>query len=249
VTENKNVEVIVTKGVERDTAPVKKEEWFRWATISTFAASLGYGACYVTGLVFHQTYLERFQVPIGLFKQSATDYLFFSYQASLEIMPDALDTLLGDFRPLTFIFLYLAILAGVAKVANNFSKRKRTTKFQEKLRGNGKLKAWAEVLLYPTLGTAIFAFVPVLVMLAIFIPAGVGQYAGMKAAKRDAEQFQSHCKESKSKVVCMDFMQDDKKLATGYVLQVSDKSVAFVTNEGTQIFPLKDGVLLQHCSE
>lgn len=249
MTENNHAEVIVAKGIEKNAVPAKKEEWFRWATISTFAASVGYGACYVTGLVFHQTYLERFQVPVGLFKQSATDYLFFSYQALLEIMPDALNTLLGDFRPLTFIFVYLAVLSGAAKAASYFSGKRKASDLQDKSRDNGKLKTLAEILLYPTLGTAIFAFVPLLTMLAILIPAGIGQYAGIKAAKRDAEQFQSHCKESKSRAVCMDFMQDEKRLATGYVLQVSDRSVALVTDGGTQIFPLKDRALIKHNSK
>lgn len=48
-------------------------------------ASMCYAGFYLTGLVYRQTYLNRFGVPETLFKSDASDYFVYAYMAVTEI--------------------------------------------------------------------------------------------------------------------------------------------------------------------
>jgi hypothetical protein len=93
--------------------PRTSTDWLTWLTGSTLFASLSYGSCYLTGLVYHQAYLSRFDVPSDLFKASIFEYFIYAYIAWIELMPAWLNLLTGDYRPIAFFFFLLVIGTGL----------------------------------------------------------------------------------------------------------------------------------------
>lgn len=86
--------------------------WLKWLTGSTLLASLAYGSCYVTGLVYHLTYMSEFDIPPDLFRKTSVEYFFYAYLAWLESMPSWLDTIAGDFGPVALLFLLISGTVG-----------------------------------------------------------------------------------------------------------------------------------------
>jgi hypothetical protein len=232
-----------------DLEPRPKANLFKWATVSTLLASLGYGSAYITGLVYHQTYLSRFNVPSDLFKGTTADYFVFAYMAWIESMPDWLQTLTADFRPLGLVFLFLLLNSGLAILLAIASNARWAKSAQLRLRKNGTLQVFGGLLLFPTLTVASLFLIPTGLTTAAIIPALVGQHGAVRTFTRDSAAFSKDCNASEIKIRCMDLMEENKLLATGYVIQASDRYIALLTLKGVHILPLKDRALRLHSTD
>lgn len=220
--------------------------WLTWLTGSTLFASLGYGFSYTTGLVYHQTYLSRFDVPPDLFKQSTAEYFVFAYAALLELIPSWLEVITGGYKPLALFFLLFFVGGGVGLLLAIFFNTTQGKRLQTTLQNNKTLYIAGGLFGIPAITLAALIFFLCLLIFFAILPAWIGSGGAEKAVARDKAKFSSTCSSQVKNVRCMDLIDDEKLIATGYVLQASDRYIALLTATGVKILPLKERALQLH---
>lgn len=218
-------------------------------TGSTLLASLAYGSCYVTGLVYHLTYMSEFDIPPDLFRKTSVEYFFYAYLAWLESMPSWLDTIAGDFGPVALLFLLISGTVGLSAILVAASAHSGIKRIQIKLQASRMMHLVGALLAFPLIVTVSLIFLLIALIFLAILPAWIGEQGASKTVARDQAKFSNKCLLSNGKPRCMDLVEDDKVLATGYVLQASERHIALLTSDGVKIFPLNDRVLQLHVAD
>jgi hypothetical protein len=210
-----------------------------WLPLSTFLAALLTPAAYLTGVSFHQSYLETFQIPYGLFPKASSDYFLFAYRAVMEAMPAWMNFLAKEHWPAVLIFLVLLYFSGFVKFARWIEKREFSKRTTERLRNNRAMKFISELLFVPAIGLAAIFYIPTATVILLVIPIYIGSTGGEKAAQSDLMRFQGGCSQPKDqKAFCTSIIDNGKPNGAGFVIDASEKYVALLDGEKLKVLKI-----------
>lgn len=219
------------------------------AALATRAASLAalpiigffcYGAPYVTGLVYRQVYLGRFNVPETLFKSEASDYFVYAYYAVLETLKNWNTFLSSPVVWLSIIGtigLFALELLALHKLPNTAA-----VKSIANVLGRNKYVALATGLVsFSTAIATILLLIPVIIFPLILLPAIVGTYGANRAIERTLGLYDKGCDHpTDQKDYCHIIMDGTRIVATGFLVTSSDTRAVIYENNKAKIIPIKD---------
>jgi len=92
-----------------------------WITFTPLFGLLGYSAIYLTGVVYHQIWINHFNVGTGLFEKSTTDYFIYAYVALIQVCSNWLNVLtdpwiiLSTLGSVAFLVVEVMLLAWLSR--------------------------------------------------------------------------------------------------------------------------------------
>ncbi|WP_292933156.1 hypothetical protein [Noviherbaspirillum sp.] len=219
----------------------KHETFFEWMGTPAIILSILTAAAYLTGIAFHQEYFTYFQVNHGFFPKSSSDYFLFAYRAILEILPAWLNFAGTDLRMVVILFFALVSTSIIIKIGGMLDNSERMKRVRARANKNKIFALIGELLLAPTIGFAAVYYIPIFIAILMIIPVGVGSFGGQKAAKADMERFEKGCQTSKgSDAFCTQIIDEENIIASGFIIDISDKYVALIENGNAKVVPIKE---------
>lgn len=212
--------------------------WLTWASVSAALVSIGYGASYLTGLIYHQTYLLRLEIPSEFFRKQSSDYFVFAYIAWVELSMKLLPALMGDWRPLVLLTLFVTFTLFLGMFLGWMSETVCVNKIKENLKASPKISLAGSMLFMPITAVAVIFIAPIMLIVVTVIPILIGGAGADEAAKRELEKFEAGCDAKSIKHRCYDITEGEKFIARGFIVEVSDSYVALMTKIGPEILPL-----------
>lgn len=223
--------------------------WLTWAWLSTVSLSVGYGACYIAGLLYHQTYLQDLGIPSEFFRKQPSDYFVYAYTAWLELSVKWLPALMGNFRPWLLLLLFLSTGVAIGFFLGWLSQKQPFLKIQGDLKKNAKFLMVGGLIFAPVSMSAALILVPASVIAVTLVPALWAQTAAHETSKREIEKFKIGCQITPLKQRCYDLVDAEKVIATGFIVEASDVYLALMTEKGPNILPLNGRSVRAHTPE
>ena len=206
-----------------------------------FFFSLLTATAYLTGVAFQEANLSTLKIPYGLFPKSSPDYFILAFRAVIELFPSEFSS------PLKNIGAAIAIVAGLFMISaiNIFGeflgKSARMKDFQERARTNKLLNFIGKLLFAPAIGLMVLFYVPTAFIILMTIPVVVGLSGGAKAAQSEIASYEGGCAKPKGKGVhCTQIIEGTTPVATGFIIDMSDKYVAIYVDGEAKAIPIKD---------
>lgn len=210
-----------------------------WKFVATFLLSsaipLLSAAAYLIGLAYRTTYHHEFNIPSGLLAATTSDYLVYAYTALAET----------GIRLIGFTGLTVMSLPVVAVLTWKFfswaERKAEESQRLRRVRANVNSSGFLKLIGYLC---AILTSVAALSYLALFsygvflTPYILGEKAGKQRAIDDASAYELGCeKGSGGARFCIDIYHDEKIVASGFVVDSSDKYLAVYENGTVRILP------------
>ncbi|MCP1644204.1 hypothetical protein [Pseudomonas citronellolis] len=205
---------------------------------------LCYGVPYITGLSYHQTYLNSFGIPIGLFPNNPIDNLTSSYIALIIALQDCL-TLIK--KPYAWIFATASIAALITYILilNKISNITIPENITKKLPKSKALRTPATILLISLTSSLLLLLIPITTTPFLSLPVLLGNYSAEIAAKRDKKNFIRGCQaQSRESDRCYTLRDKYTRIATGNIISTSDTRIAIFNDGAVEIYNL-DGITLE----
>jgi hypothetical protein len=202
--------------------------------------SICYGAPYVTGLVYRQVYLGKFNVPETLFKSDASDYFVYAYMAVLETFKNWNTFILSPIVWLSMIGLIVVL--GVELVCLHKLPNTSVAKSISKTLGRNKYVALATGLVsLSTAITTVLLLIPVMIFPLIILPGIVGTYGANRSLERVLAIYDKGCDHpAATKDQCHAIMDGSRIVATGFLVTASDTRAVIYEDNKAKIIPFKD---------
>lgn len=210
-----------------------------WKYVITFLLSsaipLLSAAAYLIGLAYRTTYHHEFNIPSGLLAATTSDYLVYAYTALAET----------GIRLIGFTGLAVMSLPVVAVVTWKFfgwAERKaedsqRLRRVRTKVNSSGFLRLVGYVCAILT-SVAALSYMALFTYGVFLAPYVLGQKAGKERALDDVSVYGLGCeKGSGGARFCIDIYHGDKLVASGFVVDSSDKYLAVYENGTVRILP------------
>jgi hypothetical protein len=224
--------------IEKSIAPFAARAWLLAAI--PILGSICYAACYVTGLVYRQVYLGRFNVPETLFKSDASDYFIYAYQAVLETLKNWTTFISSPWVWLSIIGFIVAIcieMIGIYKLPDTL-----LAKSVAKTLGRNKYIAVTTGLLtFSTAITTVLLLIPVMLFPLILLPAIAGTYGANRTLDRNLELYDKGCDHpTDPKDYCQVIMDGTRIVATGFLVTASNTRVVIYEHNKAKIISVKN---------
>lgn len=223
--------------------------WLTWAWLCTVSLSIGYGACYIAGLFYHQTYLQDLEVPSEFFRKQPSDYFVYAYTAWLEVSVKWLPALLGNFRPWLLLLLFLSSCVVLGLSLGWLSEKEPFRKIKERLGGNQNFLIVRGLIFAPVSMSAALILILAIMISVTLVPALWAQTAAHETSKREIEKYKIGCQLVPLKQRCYDLIDGDKVIATGFIVEASDVYLALMTEKDPNILSLNGRSLRAHTPE
>lgn len=195
-------------------------------------------AAYLIGVAFHQTYLTALKVPYTLHKKDSSDYFLYAFQALLELFPMWL-TESTKLNGAVLIFListawFLANLV-IEWVSNSELRRRSKNRTI-----SSKWQIVGKAALYPTAMIFFAIYIPLLLSIIMLFPVLIGEKMANKVAARDIKSMNIPCDSNQKKqAYCSDIVDGEKTIATGYMIDTSEKYATIFENGRSRSIPIE----------
>lgn len=195
-------------------------------------------AAYLIGITFHQSYLTALKIPYTLHTKNSSDYFLYAFQALLELFPLWLtESTKVSGAILIFLISISWFLANlVVEWVNNsqLSRRGKSRNISPKWKIVGK------AALYPTTMIFLAVYIPLLLSIIMLFPVLIGEKMANKVAARDIAAMSAPCGSNHKKYIyCSDVMDGEKSVATGYIIDTSEKYVTIFENGKSRTIPIE----------
>ncbi|HZX18849.1 MAG TPA: hypothetical protein VFF22_18520 [Pseudomonas sp.] len=211
-----------------------------WIAFAPLLGLLGYSAIYLTGVVYHQIWVNHFSVGTGLFEKSTTDYFIYAYAALIQVCSNWLNVLtdpwivLSTLGTVAFLVVEIMLLAWLSRP----NKKKTTNGAVSK---NKKLDLLMTITALSTSITLILLALPVAANLFLITPAYTGYKSAQLAIEKSTSVFSLGCeKVEKRQDYCVRLMDGDIEIAKGFVIDSSNERIALYLDGKATILPLND---------
>jgi hypothetical protein len=219
------------------------------AALATRAASLAalpilgficYAAPYVTGLVYRQVYLGRFDVPETLFKSEASDYFVYAYYAVLEALRNWTTFVLNPLVWLCIIGFIVALSLELLAL-HKFPKTSAAKNFANFFSRNKYVALPTALVTFAAGITTVVLLVPLIIFPLILVPAIVGSYGANEALNRSFKLYDKGCDQvTDPKDYCQIIMDGTRIVATGFLVTASDTRAVMYEDHKVKIIPIKN---------
>jgi hypothetical protein len=202
-------------------------------------ASICYAALYLTGLVYRQIYLERFDVPETLFKSDVSEYFVYAYIAVLETLRNWMTLISNPWVWLSIIGIIL--LFGIEWIClEKLPKTAAAKSLATPLDRNKYMALTAALVGLSAAVTTVLLLVPLIILPLIIVPAIVGTYGAHQSLERDLAIYDKGCDHPNNpKDYCHVIMDGSRIVATGFLVAASNTRVAIYENAKAKIIPIK----------
>lgn len=224
--------------IEKPIAPFAARAWLLAAI--PILGSICYAACYVTGLVYRQVYLGRFNVPETLFKSDTSDYFIYAYQAVLETLKNWTTFISSPWVWLSIIGFIVSICIEMICLHKlpNTPMAKSVSKTLDRNKYVGLASA---LVIFSAAITTLLLMIPVMVFPLILLPGIVGTYGAHRALDRNLELYDKGCDHpTDPKDYCQVIMDGTRIVATGFLVTASNTRVVIYEHDKAKIIPIKN---------
>lgn len=210
-----------------------------WKYVATFLLSsalpLLSAAAYLIGLAYRTTLHHEFSIPSGLLAATTSDYLVYAYTALVET----------GLRLIGFTGLMVLSLPVVAVITWRFfswlerksEESQRLRIIRAKVNSNGYLKLVGYLCAALTSVVAL-SYLALFAYGAFLAPYILGERAGKQRATDDLRAYKLGCeKGSGGARFCVDIYHDEKVVASGFVIDSSEKYLAIYESGIVRILP------------
>lgn len=223
------------ESLEQDIRQGKLEKFWLPLTLGV-AVPLFSGASYLTGVAYHQAYLNAFRIPLNLLEKSTADYFLYAYMAVAE----------SGMRLLGFSGL-VAILAfifgayfwqGLRWVDRRTTQSSQLQWLRSRMHTKPLLRLLGNLVLVPTLVIG-FSYLAFALFVIFIMPMMFGQAAGARRAIEDATAFKLGCdKVQPGSQYCSDVFEDGSstRIAGGFIIDSSEKYIAIYESDAVRTF-------------
>lgn len=219
--------------LEQGTREGRLEKFWLPLTLGV-AVPLLSGAAYLTGVAYHQAYLNAFRIPLNLLEKSTADYFLYAYMAVAE----------SGMRLLGFSGL-VAIAAFIFGAyfwqSLRWVDRKTTQSSQlqwlrSRMRTKPLLRLLGNLVLVPTLVIG-FSYLAFALFVIFIMPMMFGQAAGARRAAEDASVYTLRCDKVQPGVrYCNDVFEEGNpvRIASGFIIDSSEKYIAIYESDAVR---------------
>ncbi|MDX1722653.1 MAG: hypothetical protein R3355_06000 [Pseudomonas sp.] len=211
-----------------------------WIIFTPLFGLLGYSAIYLTGVAYHQAWVNHFGITSSFFEKSTTDYFIYAYVALIKICSNWLDVLtdfsvvLSTLGIATLLIAEIALLAWLART--DFFQNTGTIISEKKF-----LSIPLAVLAISGGLTLILLLLPLVANIFLIIPGYTGYKAAQMAIERNISIFALGCeKADRRQDYCVRLLDDDVEIARGFVIDSSNERIALYLDGKAMILPLKN---------
>ena len=205
--------------------------------------TLSYGAPYITGFVYRQSYLHQFNIPDNLFPSDTAAYFTYAYMAVLSVRQDWMAFLAN---PLIWSGMIIAIAALGLEIVLLYKLPKPgfAASVSKKLLRNTYVAISVGLVSLSAAITTLILLIPLLLFPLIIMPGIVGSYGAKHAVEQDLATFNAGCAaQHVVKDQCHALTDGTHVVAAGFVVAASDTRVAIYRDHVVRIIPLKDFTL------
>jgi hypothetical protein len=231
-----------TELLQPDTTPEKSSQY---ASVRKFLVGIGLaaaipiltGTAYLVGMAYHSAYLRAFRLPQLLTKTTA-DYFLYAYEA----FTSSLLRLVGSAGVvlLSMIFLWIVVWRVCNSVGRRIEVSSWSQRQRERLSVAPAARAFADTVILPFLCCLLGGYLVIGLLVALILPAYIGERAGQIRAEEDIAIFQKGCiKGSAGSKFCNEIREGDKLVYRGFVIDGSEKYVAIYENGVARLIPVE----------
>lgn len=214
---------------------------------NAFIATIATSAIYLIGITYYQTYSTILKIPYALHPKTTPDYFLYAFHAFMELFP----AWLIESIKIKAVILIL-ILFAIWVITNMFLDWIDTSAWNKRAKTripSAGLRRIGKAALIPSVILAIFFYAPLFCVIVMLLPVSIGEGMGRKAAERDLKITKHNCATiEKSYAYCSTIIQGDKEIATGYIMDASDKYVTIIEDGKTRSIPLEGKEIRQYDS-
>ncbi|MGF6272337.1 hypothetical protein ABIB38_000679 [Massilia sp. UYP11] len=197
------------------------------------AAPLLSGAAYLTGVAYHQAYLNAFRIPLNLLEKSTADYFLYAYMAVAESGM----RLLGSGLVVIAAFIFGAYFwQSLRWVDRKTTQSSQLQWLRSRMRMNPLLRLLGNLVLVPTLVIG-FSYLAFALFVLFIMPMMFGQAAGARRAAEDAEVYTLGCDKVQPGIrYCNDVFEagNPTRIASGFIIDSSEKYVAIYESDAVR---------------
>lgn len=203
-------------------------------------ASICYVAFYLTGLVYRQVYLDRFNVPESLFKSDASDYLVFAYVAVLETFKNWTVLISNPWVWLSIIGII--VVFGLEWICLEKLPKTNAAKSLAITLGRNKYVALTAALVgLSACVTTVLLLIPLIILPLIILPGIVGMYGAQQVLDRKLAIYDKGCEYAiNPENYCHVIMDGTRIVAAGFLITTSNTRVAIYVNTKAKVIPIKN---------
>jgi len=196
---------------------------------------------YLTGVAFHQAYMQTLKINYELYPKSSADYFLYAFNALFKLVPEWLQIAGTDLR-VVGVVLYVSLVIGLINKGGSLLDNSPWMKrHREKAKTSKAFRLFGEIMLVPVIGLMVIYYIPILLVILMITPVLVGEVGGQKVANADKAGFEGGCAHPKRKsAFCTQMLEAGKPVAIGFVIDASDKFVAMIDNGVARSIPIKD---------
>lgn len=210
-----------------------------WPLMLGIALPIFSGAAYLTGITYHQTYLNAFRIPLNLLTKTTADYFLYAYMAVTE----AGLKLLG----VSGLIMMVAIMLGAylwqifswidRKVMQSGHRQWVRSKVQSK----PLLRFLGKAMMVPSIVLAL-GYIGLLFFMLFLAPMMFGHTAGAQRADDDIAIFERGCeKVRRGGPDCNEIFEDGNPVpvARGFIIDSSEKYIAIYDGGTVRTLPVE----------
>lgn len=195
------------------------------------------GAAYLTGLAYHQTYLNAFHVPQNLMGKTAADYFVYAHMAVTEAGSKLLG-ITGAILVAAFIFggFIWEIYGWIDRKVMESSQRQW---LRRKVQSKPLLRLVGRLVLIPMIVVSVF-YLLLLLFIVFVAPMIFGQITGKQRAEEDIAKFKLGCDRVRQDGPYCNKIFDGASttpIAYGFIIDSSEQYVAIYESGTVRTFP------------
>lgn len=229
--------------VDNQISDTRKESLFLktfWIILTPLLGLLGYSAIYLTGVAYHQAWVNHFGIDSSFFDKSTTDYFIYAYVALIKICSNWLNVITDPWVVLSTLGVAVLFIAEIAALAwlpcTKVFQNAGTTINKNKL-----LSIPLAVLAMAGGFTLTLLLLPLVANIFLVIPGITGYKAAQMAIKNNTSVFALGCeKPERRQDYCVRLLDGDIEIARGFVIDSSSERIALYLDGKATILPLKD---------
>jgi len=196
------------------------------------------GTAYLVGVAFHTAYLRTFHLPLLLEKTTA-DYFLYAWEACTTSLMRLIGSA-GVFL-LSLIFLWVVFWRLCNKVGQKIENGAWSKRQRERFRTAPGMRVFAETVLLPLLCCVLVGYVVLGLVVALILPAYLGENAGRRRAEEEIAIFKKGCAQNiAASHFCNEIREGDKLVSRGFIIDGSEKYVAVYENGVAKLIPAED---------
>lgn len=198
------------------------------------------GAAYLTGVAYHQAYLNAFRIPQNLIAKSTADYFLYAYMAVAEsgMKFFTLSGLASIIVISIFAVYFFQIFRWIDRKINQSS---HIEWLRSRAQSNPVFRTAGKLVIVPTLVIA-FGYLALASFIAFIMPMMFGEIAGARRAAEDIAVFQQGChKPRKDSRYCNELFENGgaAPVASGFVIDSSEKYIAIYESGTIRTYPVE----------